>query len=265
MSNGRSAGGGGVGGFILILVALWFWIEHNEAAKAMLIAFGVVVAIFVIGLIAYWVNEGAKRHDEMEQKRALIVAQCEREDREERARLEKQRRIDTLGKENAALLESALTAVELVRASEAAIAGWLPDVEFGPNIQWITANFEKAHRLRKVADELSGLDNPGADDRKTLAEARNTIANLERAAVESVELIGKCATEAQLIDESLRNERRDAKVAEKRAELTAMLSAELYGIEAAPDTAPNTSAMDAVMARAEAYREIKNHLRRAPR
>ena len=93
-----------------------------------------------------------------------------------------------------------------------------------------------------------------------LAEAKTTAANLERAAIERVELIGKCAAEAGLIDESLRTEREDARVAEQRAELHAKLSAMLYGIEVAPDTTPRDSAVEAVMARVQAYREIKNQI-----
>jgi hypothetical protein len=34
----------------------------------------------------------------------------------------------------------------------------------------------------------------------------------------------------------------------------------LYGIEAAPDTTPADSAADAVMARVQAYREIKSQI-----
>lgn len=37
----------------------------------------------------------------------------------------------------------------------------------------------------------------------------------------------------------------------------------LYGIEATPDTTPTDSAADAVMARVQAYREIKNQIQRA--
>lgn len=107
------------------------------------------------------------------------------------------------------------------------------------------------------------MDKPSVDDRKILAEAKTTTANLECAAIERVELIRKCATEAHLVDESLRNEREDARTAEQRAELHAKLSAMLYGIEATPDTTPTDSAADAVMARVMAYREIKNQIQQA--
>jgi hypothetical protein len=110
---------------------------------------------------------------------------------------------------------------------------------------------------------LSALDKPSLDDRRILAEAKTTVASLELAAIERVELIGKCATEARLIDKSLRDERKDARTAEQRAELHAKLSGMLYGIEATPDTTPTDSAADAVMARVQAYREIKSQIQQA--
>ena len=176
---------------------------------------------------------------------------------------EKQRRIATLGKDNAALVESALSAVKMVAASEAAREGWLSDVDFSADIQQITDIFEKAHALRELIRTLSALDKPSAEDHRILSEAKTTAANLECAAIERVELIDKCATEAQLIDKSFQTEREDARVDEQRAELHAKLSAMLYGIEATPDTTPTDSAVDAVMARVQAYREIKNQIQQA--
>jgi hypothetical protein len=229
-----------------------------------------VIALPVVVVIAYWIYVAVDNNREEARARArrqgaarAAAAQREREEREAKAAWEKQRRIDTLGWENAALVESALKSANQVAASEAARAGWLPDVDFGPDIKWITAKFEKAHRLRLIADELRSLESPSVDERKNLADARTNIANFERPAIERVELIGTCAKRAQLIDESLRNERRDAQVATKRAELSAKLSAELYGIEATPDTAPTRSAVDAVIARVEAYQEIRSLIQRA--
>ena len=147
--------------------------------------------------------------------------------------------------------------------SEAARAGWLGDVDFTADIQGLIANFRKVHALREVAGELSALDKPSVDDRRILAEAKSTAADLERAAIERVELIGKCATEAKLIDESLRSEREEARTAEQRAALHAKLSAMLYGIEATPDTGSTDSAADAMIARVQAYREIKNQIQRS--
>ncbi|PRC59879.1 hypothetical protein C6A85_21175, partial [Mycobacterium sp. ITM-2017-0098] len=71
-------------------------------------------------------------------------AAAEKRERVERVRKAKQRRIDTLGKQNAARVESALTAVRQVKASEAARAGWLGDVDFTADLKSITENFKKA-------------------------------------------------------------------------------------------------------------------------
>ena len=94
------------------------------------------------------------------------------------------------------------------------------------------------------------------------SEAKTTIAQLERRTKERVELLDRCASEAHLIDESLRRERDEVKLAEKREELHGELAAMLYGIEAAGAT-PAESAADAVMARVQAYRDIKGQIERA--
>ncbi|MUL49048.1 hypothetical protein FZI85_19860 [Mycobacterium sp. CBMA293] len=251
MSRGSSSGGSSAGGavfLVFVLIAL--------VPKPVWIMLGVFIAVAVLTWICHQIVVAVQRSRAEARERA-------RQERAERARREKQWRIDTMGERNAALVESVLRAVEQIAASEAARSGWLGDVAFGPDIIGITSNFEKAHALHSVTGQLSALDKPSAADRKLLAEARATIANLERAATERAELIGKCAMEAQHIDASLRAEREDALVAEQRAELHAKLSAMLYGIETARDTAAPDSAVDAVMARVQAYREIKHQIQLA--
>jgi hypothetical protein len=260
MSSKSSSGGvGGLIFFVIVLVAL--------VPKPVWIFLGVVGAVAVVSWILYRIVTAAQAHNAAAAERARLEraqqAAAAKHEREERIRKEKRQRIDTLGDLNAQLVESALSAVKQVTASEAARAGWLGDVDFSADIKGITDNFEKAHALRAVTRKLSALDQPSADDRKILAEAKRTTADLECAAIERVELINKCGTEAKLIDKSLRAEREDAQVAEQRAELHAKLSAMLYGIEATPDTTPTNSAVDAVMARVQAYREIKNQIQLA--
>ena len=63
-------------------------------------------------------------------------------------------------------------------------------------------------------------------------------------------------------DESLRREREEVRLAEKREELHGELAAMLYGVEAA-GAAQAESAAEAVMARVQAYREIKGQIERA--
>lgn len=257
--SGRSSEGGSVGAAIFVLLVVVAMVP-----KPVWIALGFAVGVAVVCWMIYGACEAWDRHVAEKQERARIEqaerAAAARREREEQARRLRQHRLDTLGKGNAARVESARSAVERVKASEAAHAGWLGDVDFSADIAAITANFEKAHALRGVTTRLSALSKPSADDRRILAEAKASADTLERAGIERVDLIGKCAKEAELIDASLRTEREDTRVAEQRAELHAKLSAMLYGIAAAPDTTPTDSAVDAVMARVQAYREIKKQI-----
>jgi hypothetical protein len=262
VSKGSSSGSGGAGVLFVVIVVL-----IAAVPKEVWISVGALAAFMLVCWIASAAIKAAEQRRAEAEERARVEqaaqAAAAKREREERIRREKQARIDTLGKQNAALVESALNAVRQVAASEAARAGWLGDVDFSTDIKGITDGFAKAHALRAVTDKLSALDKPNADDRRILAEARTTTANLERAAIERVELIAGCAIEARLIDKSLRTEREDARVAEQRAELHGKLSAMLYGIEAAPDSTPTDSAVDAVMARVQAYREIKQQIEQA--
>lgn len=258
-NDGYAKGAGGTVLFVIILIA--------AVPKEVWIGIGVTVAVVALivlaikGAATYEKNQAAERERALAQKAAQAVA--EKHERAEKARRAHQHRIDTLGAQNAQLVESTIGAVKQIKDSEAAREGWLGDVDFIPDIKRIIDGFQKAYDLRKVAATLSALDKPSTDDRKILAEANATAAGLEAAAIQRVDLIAKCATEAQAIDQSLEEERRDAKTAERRAELHAELGAMLYGIEATPNVAPTSSAAEAVMARVAAYREIKHQIQRA--
>lgn len=255
--GGKDSAVGGIVG-IIILIAI--------VPRQVWIVLGVTLGVTILGLLIYKAMTAYEAHRvaAAEQARIREVADAARakQEREEAVRAAKKRLIETLGEKNAGLVDSARAAIARVKASEAARAGWLGEVDFTTDIQAIADKFRKAHELRQVAKDLGALDKPSADDRLILAEANTTIANLESAANERVELIQRCASEASLIDESLRTERVDAKTAEQRAQLHAKLSAMLYGIEATPDFAPSDSAADAVMARVQAYQEIKREIMR---
>lgn len=250
---------GGVIVFVIIVIA--------AIPKEIWIAFGVMAGIgILIAVMGKAVTSFQKHRDEArdrEEDRRAAQAEAEAKQRQRRAREEKQRRIDALGTKNAEIVESVQLSVKQVAATEAARAGWLGEVDFTADLNGITESFQKAHSLRKVAGELSALDHPSAEDRKVLADAKATADNLERTARERSALIAKCATEARRIDESLRNERKDAKTAEQRAELHGKLSAMLYGIEATPVASPDCSSASAVLARVQAYREIENQIQQA--
>jgi hypothetical protein len=229
---------------------------------------GIAVA-YAVGWLVYIglsMRDGLKKG--LDEVRKVQAATAEKQAAEakqqaqQRSRNLRQQREYLYGR-NAAFVVSALDSVKRVVASEAARTGWLGDVDFGPDTKVIADNLQKAHALRKVADRLSGLDNPGADDRRILEEANTTIAELETIALKRVELIAQCATEAELIDESLRKERADARTAQQRAALHAKLSGMLYGIEATPTATSMESGVDGVMARVQAYREVKNAIKQA--
>ncbi len=249
--------GGAVMGIVVLIAAIpkeaWIVIGIVVGAAALLGA--VAWAIAVINRIYVAAGEQARAAQEAQ---GVAAEQL----REEKLRKQHRQRNEALGAKNAARVDSAQAAINRVTASEAARSDWLGEVDFSADIRGITDSFRKVRSLRKTADELSALDKPSADDRRILAEAKATAAKLERAAIERVELIEKCATEARRIDESLRRERKDARTAQQRAKLHAKLSAMLYGIEAAPPTSSTDSAADAVMARVWAFREIKNQIQR---
>jgi hypothetical protein len=259
VANSGKGSGSAVGGVIVGIIVL-IAIVPRQVWIVLGVTIGVAVLVWLLSkaLTAY----EAYRVEAAELARIREAADAARAKQERDAAVHKarQRLIGTLGEKNAGLVDSARAAVARVEASEAARAGWLGEVDFTTDIRAIADKFQKAHGLRQVAKDLGALDKRSTDDRLILAEANTTIANLESAAIERVELIQKCALEARLIDESLRTERADAKTAEQRAQLHAKLSAMLYGIEATPDLAPSDSAADAVMARVQAYQEIKREI-----
>lgn len=258
-SNDGCAGVVG-GAFIGIVVLV------SMVPKQVWIALGIGAAVALLAWLVFLGFSALAEHNAAaeERNRAARAAEAAaaKRQREEAARKANQDLIEAIGEKNALLVFSARSSVHKVRASEAAQAGWLGDVDFTADIRGVTENFRKAHELRKVAKELAALDSPSAGDRRILKEARSAAESLEKTAVDRVQLIGRCAAEATSVDESLRKERADARTAEQRAELHARLSGMLYGIEAAPAAAAPNSTADAVMSRVQAYREIKNEIQR---
>lgn len=241
--------------FLISMIPKQVWIFLGVSAGVVL-----VVWLAAKGVTAY--EESRKAADKHDRAKRAAEAAAAQKRRDEAIRQAKQDLITLIGEKNALLVNSARTSVELVQDSEAAQAGWLGDVDFTADVNGIIENFRKAYDLRKVADELSALANPSADDRRILGEAKGTAERLEHAGIECVRLISKCAGEARRVDDSLRKEREEARTAEQRAQLHGKLSAMLYGIEATPAASPEDSTADAVMARVVAYREIKSQIQR---
>src|SRR5512139_4325522 len=115
MSSKGSNGGIGCGTVlgVLFLIAL--------IPKPVWITLGVLAALaVVIGVTSWAISENDKRltakRERHRAEQAALAAAAKRE-REEKIRRRRQQRIKTLGRENAALVESALAAVRQVGAS----------------------------------------------------------------------------------------------------------------------------------------------------
>ena len=250
----------------------------------LLITIGVVVALIVVIVFAAGIAHrrqeerdrlareraaALKRQDEQKarqrrqqlEERAATLGAAKRR-LEEQARVDDKRRVEALGKQGAALVTRAKSSVQRIVSSEAAREGWLGDVDFTPDVEEIETNLSTVAALRRKSAELSALAKPNDDDRKITAEAKTETTRLELKTKKRVELLDRCASEARLIDESLRTERDEIRLAAKREELHGELAAMLYQIEASGAT-PGESAAEAVIARVQAYREIKGQIERA--
>ncbi|WP_149480497.1 hypothetical protein [Mycolicibacterium sp. P1-18] len=195
------------------------------------------------------------------ERRAAALAAAQRR-LEEQGRTEEKRLIGKYGKPGAMAVMKAKSSVQLLMATEAASTGWLGDVDFASDLEEIEDHFRRIVALRIMVAELTALPKPNSDDRKILADAKATTSRLERKADERVKLLEQCASEARHIEDSLQQERDDARLAAAREKLHGDLAAMIYGAES---TAPSSSesGADAVIARVQAYREIKGELERA--
>lgn len=147
MSKKSSDGSNVIGGlivFVVVLIAL--------VPKPVWIALGVIVGAIIVTWVVYRIVTAVEAGRAAEAERLRIEraeqAGVAKREREERVRKAKQQRIDTLGKQNAARVESALRAVRQVKSSEAARAGWLGDVDFSADLKSITENFKKPTRCK---------------------------------------------------------------------------------------------------------------------
>lgn len=213
-------------------------------------------------------EENDRRKKQEPEQRAAAEAAVKRREagakrrEEEQDRQQSKRLVEALGKQGVAFMTRARSSVQRIGSTEAARSGWLGDIDFTPDIEEIETNLRQARALRSKSDELSALTKPNEDDRTILAQAKTTTAQLERQINERVKLLEKCASGAVLIDESLRRERDEIQVAAKREELHGELAALLY-LSDAPKVTPAESAADGVIARVQAYKDIKGQIERA--
>lgn len=175
----------------------------------------------------------------------------------ERSHQEHRHRVLTLGQRNAESTEFALAAIKRIEQSEAARTGWLGELNFTSDISAIINNFQNAHALKRVADQLAAAEPLSPDECMMLSETRTAIAELERAANHRVQLIARCGQQADILSNALQHERVDTHAANRRAELHAQLSGMLYGIKAQPIDATAAPAAEALIARVQAFHDIK--------
>ena len=206
----------------------------------------IIVGALVIALVIWAITAGTKSAKATRARR-----------REEEASAAKQQRIDTLGPRAIARIDGAVAAAEQVARSEAAQAGWLGDVDFAADLAGITDSFAQAYALRGTAARLAALPRPNDDDRRLLADAQRAAETLEAGANRRVDLITKCAAEADLVDQSLRQDREDALNDAERARLHSELHGLVYGVEASMPSPTGDSAADRVIARVAGYHEVK--------
>lgn len=203
-------------------------------------------------------RETRLKQAEEAQRRAIARQKVERR----RQEAERRRRVEELGESAVKLIERAESASERVVRTEAASMGWLGDpgeLDFSPDITMITANVEASAHLRRLANELKALPEQTDADRERLDAAKRSAEKLWRRANTRVKLLEECAAQARRIDESLKQERERARIAQQREEIASRLDAALYGA-AAPADGPSSDNADEVTALVAAYKELKQSL-----
>lgn len=167
-----------------------------------------------------------------------------------------------LGPHGVALLDAAETAVGRIKRSEAASTGWLGDLEdldFKDDLTMIRENSRDTMKLSQLIEESRNLPNPSDTDTAMHDDARAKVKQLQSESRSRVKALQECADKAEQIDQSLRDEREQARIAEQRDDVRSRLEAQLYGVEAARPQAPSQS-LDKTNALAAAFMEIRGSL-----
>ena len=179
----------------------------------------------------------------------------------ERAELTKE-----LGPNGVALLDGAQAAIDRITRSEAASTGWLgnpDDLDFTEDLAMIRENSRATVELNRLIEESSNLPDPAPADIDMVDDARTKVKQLQSWSRSRVKALRECAEKAEQIDQSLRDERDRARIAEQRDDVRSRLAAQLYGVEAAQVQEPSPS-LDKTSALAAAYIEIRGSLGQEP-
>lgn len=171
--------------------------------------------------------------------------------------LERARLVEEFGVDGVELLEGAQAAIERIERSEAAVDGWLGnDLDFTGDLTAIRENCRATQELNGLITELGGIAEPDSDDLAMLEDARAKVRELGSRSWARVYALQGCAEKAEEIDQSLRDDRARAQLAEKRDDIRSRMAARLYGVETAPAQTPSSS-VDKITALAAAYQEIR--------
>lgn len=273
------------GGLITGVMHVLFAPDHepNSPAQNVILAVAGVAAFTLMGIIAaeapgaWWVpialwcvalsvvrnscppsETPAQRHAREDAARK----QAEQDSRRAAARkiVAERKRVDSFTKSGLALLERANSAVDDVRATEAARDGWLGDatnLDFAHDLTLISNNLLQARRIDKVVERTKKIPDPSPDDVAMLRDAEKTSKALRAEAKSRVRIFEECLTQAREIDRLLAEERQRQKFDTQRESARRQLAAELYVAEVRP-SGRDSDAADAVAARVQAFKELKH-------
>ena len=217
-----------------------------------------IVAVYVIRQRAELMETPQQR----KVREAAERAQAEQDEKRAAARkaIAERKRVDSFTKDGLALMAKARTAVSAVRATEAARDGWLgdqADLDFSADLTFISEALLQARRIEKVVERSKKIPDPSADDVVMLRDAEKTMKALRADAKGRVGIIEDCVKQAREIDRLLAEERRQQEFDKQRAAARRQLAAELHLVEVR-SPARHSDTADAIAARVQAFRELKN-------
>ena len=156
--------------------------------------------------------------------------QAEQDEKRAAARkvVAERKRVDSFTKDGLALLERANSAVDSVRATEAARDGWLgkpTEFDFSADVALISEALLQARRIEKVVERTKKIPGPSPDDAAMLRDAEKMVKTLRAEAKSRVRIIDDCVKQAREIDRLLAEERRQQEVDRQREAARRQLAA----------------------------------------
>jgi hypothetical protein len=274
-----------VGGILNAIVAALFATDREASPQtevATIAGLGVAaflgaVVVGAVGLAAWWVPLALwlvgfsilRRRAPLKETPAQCVAreanerkQAEQDEKRAAARkvVAERKRVDSFTKDGLALLQWANSAADTVRSTEAARDGWLgepTDLDFSADLTFISEALLQARRIDKVVERSKKIPDPSPEDVVMLRDAEKTMKILRTDAKSRVRIIEDCVNHAREIDRLLAEERRLQEFDKQRDAVRRQLAAELFVAEVR-SPARHSETADAIAARVQAFRELKN-------